>query len=104
MTSLLKMPLVGFGLWKVPKAQASETVYTALKNGYRLLDGAGDYGNEKECGEGLTRAINEGIVKRSEVFVVSKVSTTLYTPPVLTLNCLVALEHFPRKRTCYSNR
>jgi diketogulonate reductase-like aldo/keto reductase len=44
-----------------------QTVYNALKAGYRLLDGAGDYGNEKEAGEGLARAIKDGVVKREEV-------------------------------------
>lgn len=44
-----------------------QTVYNVLKAGYRLLDGAGDYGNEKEAGEGLARAIKDGIVKREEV-------------------------------------
>lgn len=44
-----------------------QTVYNALKAGYRLLDGAGDYGNEKEAGEGLARAIKDGIVKREDV-------------------------------------
>jgi hypothetical protein len=31
-----------------------------------------DYGNEKECGEGVARAIKEGLVKREELFIVSK--------------------------------
>ncbi|KAG8834791.1 NAD(P)H-dependent D-xylose reductase (XR) [Serendipita sp. 399] len=68
-----QMPLLGFGLWKIPNAQTADTVYAALKAGYRLLDGAGDYGNEKEAGDGLARAIKDGIVKREEVFVTSKV-------------------------------
>lgn len=55
------------GLWKIPKATCADTVYTALKAGYRLLDGACDYGNEKEAGEGLKRAIADGVVKREEV-------------------------------------
>ena len=38
-----------------------------MKAGYRLLDGAGDYGNEKEAGEGLARAIKDGVVKREDV-------------------------------------
>lgn len=42
-------------------------VYDAIKIGYRLLDGAGDYGNEKEAGEGLRRAIKHGIVKREDM-------------------------------------
>ncbi|ORY66779.1 Aldo/keto reductase [Leucosporidium creatinivorum] len=69
-------PLVGFGLWKVPNADAADTVYNALKAGYRLLDAAADYGNEKECGQGLARAIKDGVVTREEVFLVSKLWNT----------------------------
>ena len=42
-------------------------VYNAIKIGYRLLDGAGDYGNEKEAGEGVRRAIKDGLVKREDL-------------------------------------
>ena len=35
-----EMPLVGFGLWKVDNAVCAETVYQAIKAGYRLFDGA----------------------------------------------------------------
>jgi diketogulonate reductase-like aldo/keto reductase len=44
-----------------------QTVYDAIKAGYRLFDGAGDYGNEKEAGGGVRRALTEGIVKREEL-------------------------------------
>lgn len=47
--------------------RSSQTVYNAIRTGYRLLDGAGDYGNEKEAGEGVRRALAEGIVKRDEL-------------------------------------
>ncbi|SPO06979.1 probable D-xylose reductase [Cephalotrichum gorgonifer] len=67
-----EMPLVGFGLWKVPKETAAETVYNAIKTGYRLFDGAYDYQNEKEAGEGIRRAISEGLVKREEIFITTK--------------------------------
>ncbi|KAF1812252.1 D-xylose reductase xyrA [Eremomyces bilateralis CBS 781.70] len=67
-----KMPLVGFGLWKVPADTAAETVYNAIKTGYRLFDGAYDYANEKEAGQGIKRAIDEGLVKREEIFVTTK--------------------------------
>ncbi|KAF8078910.1 NADP-dependent oxidoreductase domain-containing protein [Lyophyllum atratum] len=52
---------------KVTKSSCADTVYAAIKAGYRLLDGAGDYGNEKEAGEGVRRAIQDGIVKREEL-------------------------------------
>jgi len=42
-------------------------VYNAIQVGYRLLDGAGDYGNEKEAGEGVRRAIADGLVKREDL-------------------------------------
>lgn len=63
-----KMPLVGFGCWKVDPADAEETIYNAIKSGYRLIDGAADYGNEVEVGRGINKAINEGIVKREDIF------------------------------------
>lgn len=44
----------------------------AIKSGYRLFDGAYDYQNEAEAGEGIRRAISEGIVKREEIFIVTK--------------------------------
>ncbi|KAF8474240.1 NADP-dependent oxidoreductase domain-containing protein [Kalaharituber pfeilii] len=73
-----QMPIVGFGLWKVNNDTCADTVYNAIKTGYRLLDGACDYGNEKEAGEGLKRAIDDGLVKREEVFVSSKLWNTFH--------------------------
>ncbi|KAJ7925933.1 NADP-dependent oxidoreductase domain-containing protein [Mycena leptocephala] len=73
-----KMPLVGFGLWKVTKSTCADTVYNAIKTGYRLFDGAGDYGNEKEAGEGVRRALADGLVKREELFITSKLWNTFH--------------------------
>jgi D-xylose reductase len=73
-----EMPLAGFGLWKVDNATCADTVYNAIKAGYRLLDGACDYGNEKECGEGVARAIKDGLVKREDLFIVSKLWQTYH--------------------------
>ncbi|KAF2841412.1 Aldo/keto reductase [Patellaria atrata CBS 101060] len=68
-----EMPIVGFGLWKVGAETCADTVYNAIKAGYRLFDGAYDYANEKEAGEGIRRAIDEGLVKREDLFVTSKI-------------------------------
>ncbi|KAI9877546.1 MAG: NAD(P)H-dependent D-xylose reductase (XR) [Pleopsidium flavum] len=67
-----QMPLVGFGLWKVNNDTCADQVYNAIKTGYRLFDGACDYGNEVEAGQGVARAIKDGLVKRSDLFLVSK--------------------------------
>ncbi|KAH8813254.1 putative NAD(P)H-dependent D-xylose reductase xyl1 [Xylogone sp. PMI_703] len=72
------MPQVGFGLWKVDNATCADTVYNAIKTGYRLFDGACDYGNEKEAGEGVARAIKDGLVKREDLFIVSKLWNTFH--------------------------
>jgi len=74
-----KMPTVGLGLWKIPKASCADVVYEAIKIGYRLLDGACDYGNEKEAGEGVRRAIADGLVKREDLFITTKLWNTFHS-------------------------
>lgn len=76
----LKMPLVGLGCWKIPNDVCAQQVYDAIKIGYRLFDGAEDYGNEKEVGQGIRKAIDEGVVKREDVFVVSKLWNSFHHP------------------------
>ena len=48
-----EMPLIGYGCWKVDKQVCANVVYEAVKAGYRLIDEAADYGNEKEAGDGI---------------------------------------------------
>ena len=70
-----KMPLEGFGAMMFDPndaGKAEEVVYTAIRTGYRLIDTAASYMNEAEVGKAIRRAIAEGIVKREDVFVVSK--------------------------------
>ena len=69
-----KMPLEGFGVFQIPDAKECEqVVYDAIRTGYRLLDTAASYGNEEALGNGVTRAISEGLVTREELFVTTKV-------------------------------
>ena len=72
------MPLVGFGLWKVTKSETATTVYNAIKGGYRLFDGACHYGNEKEAGENILKAIKDGLIMRENVFVTTKLWNTFH--------------------------
>ena len=48
-----KIPSVGYGCWKLDKAVAADLVESAIRDGYRQIDSACDYGNEKEVGEGI---------------------------------------------------
>mmetsp|Transcript_36182 Transcript_36182/g.72858 ORF Transcript_36182/g.72858 Transcript_36182/m.72858 type:complete len:325 (+) Transcript_36182:71-1045(+) len=72
------MPLVGLGLWKSDKGSVAQAVYEAIKAGYRHLDSACDYGNEKEVGEGIKRALGEGLCKREDLWVTSKLWNTYH--------------------------
>jgi len=67
------MPVVGLGTWKSSKGEVGPAVMAALKAGYRHLDCAAVYNNEAEIGETLQKAFTEGIVKREELFITSKV-------------------------------
>ncbi|OMJ28047.1 4-dihydromethyl-trisporate dehydrogenase [Smittium culicis] len=71
-----KMPLVGFGTWKIPKDVCKDVVFKAIKSGYRLIDCAPVYANEVEVGQGIKQAIDEGIVTRSDLFITSKLWST----------------------------
>lgn len=70
------MPAVGFGCYQVEKEKTADQVYNAIKLGYTLIDEAAVYDNEKECGEGIKRALDEGLIKREDLFVTSKLWNT----------------------------
>ena len=77
--------------------QSPDFVSIMLKAGYRLLDGAGDYGNEKEAGEGLARAIKDGIVKREEVCTYNSLSISSSLAKCLTVVTSKLWNTFHRK-------
>jgi len=85
------LPAVGLGLWKMDKDICADAVYNAIEAGYRLLDGACDYGNEKEVGEGIKRAIDGGLVKREELCVLSKLWNTDHQPEHVEMGCRKSL-------------
>ena len=64
------MPLIGFGTFMLGGETCTEAVTAAIESGYRMIDTAEAYGNEKEVGEGIRRS---GI-DRWELFLVTKVN------------------------------
>ena len=72
------IPQVGFGLWKIATEVCADAVYQAIKVGYRHLDSACDYGNEKEVGKGIKRAIEDGLCTREELWITSKLWNTYH--------------------------
>ena len=73
-----EMPRVGFGLWKIPQDDTADAVVEAVRAGYRHFDSAADYANEEQTGEGLTRAMAEGLVTREELWITSKLWNTFH--------------------------
>ncbi|GAB4100116.1 aldo/keto reductase [Sinomonas halotolerans] len=69
------MPRLGYGLYKVPPADAERLAAEALAAGYRSLDTAAMYGNEEGVGRAVARAVEAGM-HREEVFVTTKVWNT----------------------------
>ena len=67
------MPVFGLGTWTQNDSTAEQSVYTAIRSGYRLIDTARYYGNEQGVGRGVRQAIDEGIISREDVFITSKI-------------------------------
>ncbi|MDG2375626.1 MAG: aldo/keto reductase [Woeseiaceae bacterium] len=87
----LAIPAVGLGLWKIAREDAAAVVIEALKEGYRHLDSACDYGNELEVGAGLTTAFESGVCTREDVWVTSKLWNTYHDPAHVKEACLKTL-------------
>lgn len=80
----LRVPAVGLGTFQGDdgNSKVKEAVLLALKLGYRHIDGANAYGNEKEIGE----AIRESGVPREDIFITSKLYD-IVRPALFHPNC-----------------
>ena len=86
------MPAVGLGLWKLDLDEVADTVYNAIKTGYRHLDSAADYGNEKQVGEGIARAIADGLCRREDLWITSKLWNTFHRQEHVQAACKKSLD------------
>lgn len=73
-----EMPILGIGCFRLSQEEAENSVYWALRDGYRLIDTARIYGNEEGVGRGIQRAVDDGICTREEIFVTTKMWTDDY--------------------------
>jgi 2,5-diketo-D-gluconate reductase A len=71
----VEIPQLGFGVFQIKPPETAEAVRTALEIGYRHIDTAQMYGNEKEVGQGL----RDAGIDRDEVFVTSKLNNNRQT-------------------------
>lgn len=66
------IPVVGIGTYSLRGSTCVDAIYSAIKQGYRLIDTAYMYGNEKEVGQAVRKAIKDGLIKREDIFVITK--------------------------------
>lgn len=72
----VRIPQLGFGVFQIPPAETKQATLTALEVGYRHIDTAEMYGNEKGVGE----AVRESGIARDQIFVTSKLNNGFHEP------------------------
>lgn len=84
----VKMPQLGLGTWPMNDAEAAVTVAAALGMGYRLIDTAENYANERGVGEG----IRQSGVSRADIFVTTKFNRKWHSVDGARAACEASLE------------
>lgn len=81
LSSGYKIPTLGYGTWQAAPGEVGQGVYEALKVGYRHLDLAKIYQNQKEVATGIKKALAEvpGL-KREDIFITSKLWNNKHRP------------------------
>lgn len=92
LSSGLKMPVVGLGTWNASPATVGPAVeYALVECGYRHIDCAYIYHNEKEIGQALKKIFAKGTLKREEIFITSKLWNTFHARNNVIKACKMTL-------------
>lgn len=66
------MPIIGLGTYSLRGDKCVNAILSAIRLGYRKFDTASFYGNEEEVGQAICQSIEEGLIKRGDIFVTTK--------------------------------
>nr|XP_033324926.1 1,5-anhydro-D-fructose reductase-like [Megalopta genalis] len=91
-----KVPVLGLGTWQAADnpGVVEQAVRDAVDAGYRHFDCAYIYGNEKEIGKALREKIQEGVVKREDLFITTKLWNSFHKREEVVPMCKISLENF----------
>ncbi|XP_052745662.1 1,5-anhydro-D-fructose reductase-like [Bicyclus anynana] len=87
-----RMPVLALGTANLPPELVTAVVSAAIELGYRAVDTAPVYGNEREVGRALRDKIADGTVTRSELFIISKLWSTSHRRDLVEPACRRSLE------------
>lgn len=74
------LPMLGLGTWESPLDEVCRAVKDALRLGYRHIDCAASYGNERGIGQAFRESFEEGVVSRDQLWVTSKLWCNAHAP------------------------
>ncbi|XP_037052277.1 1,5-anhydro-D-fructose reductase-like [Bradysia coprophila] len=75
-----EIPAIGLGTARAKENDCEQAVKDAIDAGYRHIDTAFVYENEKEVGNGVRAKIDEGVIKREDIFITTKLWNTFHDP------------------------
>lgn len=87
------MPIIAYGTFRSEPGEVGPAVIDAIKTGYRHLDLAHVYGNEKEIGEALKQAFDENLVTRDELFITGKLWNSDHDIEIVPKACAHSLKN-----------